>query len=1082
MGKLVKRKNKSISYKREEVDIMSGFKERPKLARRSAGIVERVETGNKSMDELAYRVGAKLGSEENIGSILMKMAETVEELKEEKNTGVEEKEDETKRILTLGDQQMITPSAYVKEEPKPRYSIILPNGEPDYCNGGEGCIQWIKDYISASITPPGAATSVWIPMRDLPGDINPLTGRSYKTILWTQEEILREALQMENKLFKYRNIVLCWPRGEGKCQAKGSKVLMFDGTFKNVEDVKKGDVLMGDDSTPRTVLSLSSGTEEMFEVVPNRGKSLIVTKDHLLTLKHRRQYVNRRGKPYNDPMDGKIFDISLRDYLKQNKAFRSLNALFRVPVEFPEHDVNIDPYFLGLWLGDGSSHIPVVTTMDDEVADYLRGYADNLGLKIVKNTKKGNKATTYSIVGERLGIEGSNPLLNALKSYNLLNNKHIPLDYKSNSRHIRLQVLAGIVDSDGYVNRKSIQIAQKSKVLVDDIAYLARSLGFYVSVKKCTKTIKKIGFIGEYYTIGVVGDCSIIPSRIPRRICLKRSDWKNHLVTGIKEVRSVGVKEYCGFTLDGNGRYITEDFIVTHNSFLACMIQLWKFYNWLRQQIMLGANSRDQSKFVHFDIMRDFIFNSQRIVGPSLLELIEGKDNIREKEIRIKEKGNIKSFIRSMTTATGIVSNITGYTFSEIFEMKKPKFYTQLDGSIRNVPNALGVIDSTVSDKTHILYHLFSSYIQGKVKTLFFSYRCSKNADPQDYMHPYMDANQLNDYREKFPFGEFERYFQNTWDAGAGRLFTDSAIEALDVIGIDGGLLNNKDILENMERKIELKDMAAANQRKGWESDYPVRKIGEIDDRCRFLSSYMDFSNNGMCTFDMLQALTELFDTDWVALAGVDLADPTSLRGEARSILSIVLKGLPGSRSNPYAVQLLEAAPKWLYIKVGLFVIEGDSLDPMKSVLDYANDELDGIDVLTCEKYGGSWNVNQWCEDRSIECELVYPRYELQKPAFKELYLSMKEGRLKCPPVKIVGSKKADIFREELTVFDHDLEKKAFGSTEKYEKGGIQDDTIYADAWCLYGGRDKVLDDFRIRKNTVNFGSYYANESLIGNY
>ena len=107
---------------------------------------------------------------------------------------------------------------------------------------------------------------------------------------------------------------------------------------------------------------------------------------------------------------------------------------------------------------------------------------------------------------------------------------------------------------------------------------------------------------------------------------------------------------------------------------------------------MLGANSKDQVKFVHFDIMRDIIINS-----PNLLRIV-GRRNLQEKEIRLKDsKSNIVSVIRSISSFSGIVSNITGYTFSEIFDMKNPKFFTQLDGSIRNIPNAMGVIDSTVS-------------------------------------------------------------------------------------------------------------------------------------------------------------------------------------------------------------------------------------------------------------------------------------------------------------------------------------------------------------------------------------------------
>jgi len=73
-------------------------------------------------------------------------------------------------------------------------------------------------------------------------------------------------------------------------------------------------------------------------------------------------------------------------------------------------------------------------------------------------------------------------------------------------------------------------------------------------------------------------------------------------------------------------------------SLFACLIELWKFFNWPRQQIMLGANSKEQTKFVHYDIIRDIILNS-----PRLYEMIGGERNIQEKEIRIVDaEGNVR--------------------------------------------------------------------------------------------------------------------------------------------------------------------------------------------------------------------------------------------------------------------------------------------------------------------------------------------------------------------------------------------------------------------------------------------------------
>ncbi len=80
-----------------------------------------------------------------------------------------------------------------------------------------------------------------------------------------------------------------------------------------------------------------------------------------------------------------------------------------------------------------------------------------------------------------------------------------------------------------------------------------------------TKGIKSTGFVGEYWRVGISGDCSQIPVKIERRKCEKRSDWKDVLVSNIKEIKSVGDKDYIGFMVDGNNRFLLGDFTVTHN-------------------------------------------------------------------------------------------------------------------------------------------------------------------------------------------------------------------------------------------------------------------------------------------------------------------------------------------------------------------------------------------------------------------------------------------------------------------------------------------------------------------------------------
>jgi len=166
-----------------------------------------------------------------------------------------------------------------------------------------------------------------------------------------------------------------------------------------------------------------------------------------------------------------------------------------------------------------------------------------------------------------------NIFLQALKDYNLLNNKHIPNEIKINDRNTRMQMLAGIIDTDGsYSQRdKCFDIIQKNKTLSDDILFIARSLGFAAYQKKCNKSCMYKGnkITGEYYRIIISGDnlCEI-PTKCPRKQAVERQMNKDATIFGF-DIKPIGIGKYYGFTLDSNHRYLLHDFTVTHNTSLV---------------------------------------------------------------------------------------------------------------------------------------------------------------------------------------------------------------------------------------------------------------------------------------------------------------------------------------------------------------------------------------------------------------------------------------------------------------------------------------------------------------------------------
>lgn len=360
-------------------------------------------------------------------------------------------------------------------------------------------------------------------------------------------------------------VMLSGVSNSGKCHGKGTRIMMSDGSIKLVEDIIVGDELMGADSKPRKVLSLARGKENMYRV-HEREDYYDVNESHILSLQSR-TWQKRLKYSFT-----KTLNISVKNYLKLKPLTQRHYRGWKTKVSFNTKDVTIEPYFLGLWLGDGTSDNVGVTTADTEIKEYIENYGRFLGMETRVTYQLNNASNVYTITsGNKIN---NNPLLTNMQKYNLIGNKHIPFDYKTNSEQTRLQVLAGLIDTDGYLadsgRGQYYEIIQKNTQLSNDIVYLARSLGYRAVIKKCIKKISSIGFSGEYNRITIIGDLGRIPVRLER----KKSNFipKKQWLTSLLKIESLGYGDYYGFTLDGDGLYLLDTFTVTHNTTMALNI------------------------------------------------------------------------------------------------------------------------------------------------------------------------------------------------------------------------------------------------------------------------------------------------------------------------------------------------------------------------------------------------------------------------------------------------------------------------------------------------------------------------------
>jgi len=355
--------------------------------------------------------------------------------------------------------------------------------------------------------------------------------------------------------------------GFGKCHGRGTELLMFDGTVKKVEDIQVGDQLMGPDSQPRTVQSLAHGFDEMFRVTPKNGDPFTCNREHVMSLK--------ASSGLALYPQGGVIEVPLHEFLRKGKTYRAKMKLWRpAGVFYAERAIPFHPYLIGMYIGDGSRHNSCVTLgdSDSEMVEFLYRWAHEHLVEV--RTERGSGCTEYHLT------QSWKPGYSIVRSELLPlvvvgTEKRIPPAYLANSFHVRMEVLAGLLDSDGSLVKETVyDFVTKWRGLADDVARLARSLGFACRVSPCTKACN--GKSGQYFRLTISGDTQRLAPyiKLPRKKARQRRQIKDWLMTGFA-VDSLGSGEYFGFTLDGDGLYLLKDFTVTHNTVTVLKMLQW---------------------------------------------------------------------------------------------------------------------------------------------------------------------------------------------------------------------------------------------------------------------------------------------------------------------------------------------------------------------------------------------------------------------------------------------------------------------------------------------------------------------------
>lgn len=431
----------------------------------------------------------------------------------------------------------------------------------------------------------------------------------------------------------------------GKCFGRGTEVLMYDGFYKRVEYVRVGDVLMGNDSSPVKVLNTIHSQGEMYRIEPVAGgwESYTCTLNHTLSLKW---CLNMK---YHKWKKNEIVNISLKDYFTLSNNDRRSLCLYRTDVEYSTKKVSLDPYLLGVWLGDGASAGPYISNPEPEILKYAEEYCSNRNMYV-----KHYDDLTYGL-SSHSKKHGANYLRKGLQDYALMHNKNIPNDYLLNDRDTRLKLLAGLLDTDGYLmsSGNGYEITQIKKRLSFQIHKLVLELGFKSTIVKKKTSMRRYDgsyYKGEAYRISIFGlNLYEIPCIVSRKRVLKKDFVHKNTRDSQKtcfNVKAIGVEEYFGFEVDGNSLFMLKDCQVVHNCKTLNPIDAWRFgklslMDLITEEIIgkaiftstieqePGTKSEDMSKFLEvsrqmWDDANPEILNEKGQTTSGLIRIVRG--------------------------------------------------------------------------------------------------------------------------------------------------------------------------------------------------------------------------------------------------------------------------------------------------------------------------------------------------------------------------------------------------------------------------------------------------------------------------
>ena len=333
-----------------------------------------------------------------------------------------------------------------------------------------------------------------------------------------------------------------------ECYHPDTKLMNSDMEFVAVKNIQKGDQVIVEGGIKKNVVAITEGVADSYVIKQPYGEDYIVTENHRLVL--------------NDYNKGEVVLTAKEFYEASKYRKQHLTRVVSTGIESEDRFDGMPPYMLGLWLGDGrKSSMTFIINQDEEpeIVQYLGRMCQIMNVEFSVRRREECKA---HVVEMRLA-----KCVGELKKIGVHNNKHIPEQYMKSSIETRLQILAGLIDTDGYSDQKkgAIEMGMSSELLINQIRTLSLSCGLSCSNVKHRKS----NYDTDVYRVSISGDLSRIP------ILTKKKSFANYKPQtrgrrNTVRIEYAGAQPYVGIQVDGETdqerKLILSDYTVSLNS------------------------------------------------------------------------------------------------------------------------------------------------------------------------------------------------------------------------------------------------------------------------------------------------------------------------------------------------------------------------------------------------------------------------------------------------------------------------------------------------------------------------------------